>query len=449
METDWKNKKVLVIGLSISGIAAAKYLIKHGADVYITEQKKATAENIEKIKELKALGIKIEMGGHGADFAAGAALAITSPSVPLNSEIYTKLKEKGVRIISEVSLAYIQSNKPFIAITGTNGKTTTTALTSHILSSEYNAPACGNIGNPPSELIDNDIDYFVCEMSSFQIVHSNPFSSKIACWTNFTPDHITWHGCVENYFNAKAGLFKSPHTPDFAVFNGNDKKLFEFSKTCESEVFLFDKETDKNCCYIKSDSIYFKGRAKEERIIDIKDCPLEGHHNYQNIMCAVIIAKITGITNAHIKASIMSFHAPEHRLEKVREYRGITFYNDSKATNPEAAIVAINSFNGKNVVLIAGGRDKLTDLNEFCAAVNKHIKTVILIGEAAARFEQSLKNHGFSSIIKSETMENALDISVELKPDIVLLSPACASFDMFSGYEERGTVFKKYVLSKK
>ena len=166
-------------------------------------------------------------------------------------------------------------------------------------------------------------------------------------------------------------------------------------------------------------------------------------------MCGIIISKLVGISNENIKSAIMSFKAPEHRLEKVREYNGITFYNDSKATNPEAAIVAIDSFNNQDVVLIAGGRDKLTDLKEFCESVKNHIKTVILIGEATERFEENLKNNGFDNIIRKETMESAIDKSIDLRPDTVLLSPACASFDMFSGYEERGTVFKDYVLSKR
>ena len=165
-------------------------------------------------------------------------------------------------------------------------------------------------------------------------------------------------------------------------------------------------------------------------------------------MCGIIIAKLVGVSNKNIKSAIMSFKAPEHRLEKVREFDGITFYNDSKATNPEASIVAIDSFNNQNVVLIAGGRDKLTDLTAFCNSVNNHITSVILIGEATERFEKELKSNGFGNIIKEQTMESAIDKSIELKPDVVLLSPACASFDMFSGYEERGTVFKEYVLSK-
>lgn len=449
MKTDWKDKKVLILGLSVSGKAAARYLAKEGANVYITEMREEKPEDKAQIEELNALGIKIEMGGHSEEFLSNLYLAVTSPSVPLDSELYLRLKNSGVKIISEVSLAYLESDKPFIAITGTNGKTTTTSLVSHILSTEYKAPACGNIGIPPCSLLDTELDYFVCEMSSFQIVHSIPFKSKIACWTNYTPDHITWHGSVEKYFEAKAQLFIEPQTPEYAIFNAKDEKLLEFSKTCNSKVFLFDVEQEQNCSFIKDDAIYYIGEdKKKEKIIDLKDSPLVGHHNYQNIMCGIIIAKIIGVSNEHIKSAIMSFKAPEHRLEKVREFNGITFYNDSKATNPEASIVAIDSFNNKNVVLIAGGRDKLTDLTEFCNSVKSHITTVELIGEATERFDTELRKNGFDNIIIEKTLESAIDKAIELKPDVVLLSPACASFDMFKGYEERGTVFKDYVLSK-
>ena len=449
MKTDWKDKKVLILGLSVSGKAAARYLAKEGANVYITEMREEKPEDKAQIGELNALGIKIEMGGHSEEFLSNLYLAVTSPSVPLDSELYLRLKNSGVKIISEVSLAYLETEKPFIAITGTNGKTTTTSLVSHILSTEYKAPACGNIGIPPCSLLDTELDYFVCEMSSFQIVHSVPFKSKIACWTNYTPDHITWHGSVEKYFEAKAQLFIEPQTPEYAIFNAKDEKLLEFSKTCNSKVFLFDVEQEQNCSFIKDDAIYYIGEdKKKEKIIDLKDSPLVGHHNYQNIMCGIIIAKIIGVSNEHIKSAIMSFKAPEHRLEKVREFNGITFYNDSKATNPEASIVAIDSFNNKNVVLIAGGRDKLTDLTEFCNSVKSHITTVELIGEATERFDTELRKNGFDNIIIEKTLESAIDKAIELKPDVVLLSPACASFDMFKGYEERGTVFKNYVLSK-
>lgn len=446
---NWHDKKVLIMGFSVSGKSAAKYLARHGANVFITEGNEAKKEDKKEIKELNLLGIKTEFGKHSDKFIDGAYVAIISPSIPKDSELYKKVKEKNIQIISEIELAYKETGKPFIGITGTNGKTTVTALTSHILSSEYNAPACGNIGVPPTSLLDSDTDYFVCELSSFQMEHTEAFKAQIACWTNFTPDHITWHGTLENYFDAKAKLFKNPTAATFAVLNGADEKLLELSKKSGGTVFLFDKETDDNCCYIKNEGIYFKRRGKEEFIINLSECPLIGHHNYQNIMCGVTIAKIIGISNEHIQQKIRDFVVPEHRLEKVREFNGITFYNDSKATNPEASIVAINSFNNTDVTLIAGGRDKLTTLEEFCESVKQHIKTVILIGEATERFETELKKSGFDNIIKAETLEAAVDKAIELKPDNVLLSPACASFDMFKGYEERGTVFKNYVLSKK
>ncbi len=442
------DKKVLVLGLSKSGISAAKYLNKIGAEVYITEFRAEKAEDAQKIAELKELGIQVEMGGHSDEFIKDSYIAVTSPGIPPRADIMQKLKDAKVKVISEIELAYTQTQVPFIAITGTNGKTTTTALTAHILSSEYKAEPCGNYGVPPCDLLEEDIDFMVCECSSFQLEYSNAFRPQISVWTNFTPDHIDWHEGLENYFNAKAKIFKTPQAPAFSVLNAKDEKLLEFSKECGGTVFMFAGDIGENCSYVKDGIIYFKRDGKEEEIISIADCPLIGEHNYQNVMCSVIVAKLEGVPNDKIRESIISFKVPEHRLEKFAQNEKTVFYNDSKATNPEASLVAINSFNDSDVVLIAGGRDKNTDLKEFCDAINKHIKTVILIGEAAERFDENLKKNGFNNIIREDTLEKAIDKSIELNPDVVLLSPACASFDMYSGYEERGKVFKEYVLSK-
>lgn len=442
------DKKVLVLGFSKSGISAAKYLNKVGADVYITEFRAEKPEDAEVLNELKAAGINVEFGGHSDEFIKDAYIAVTSPGIPPRAEIMQKLASVHIPVISEVELASTQTQTPFIAITGTNGKTTTTALTAHILSSEYKAEPCGNYGVPPCDLLDRDIDFMVCECSSFQLEYSNSFRPQISVFTNFTPDHIDWHQGLENYFKAKAKIFKTPQAPAFSVLNAKDARLLEFAKECGGTVFLFDANIGENCSYIKDEAIYFKRDGKEDKIIDLKDCPLIGNHNYQNVMCAVIVAKLEGISDENIRKSIMSFKVPEHRLEKFAELGKTVFYNDSKATNPEASLVAINSFNNCDVVLIAGGRDKNTDLTEFCEAINKHIKTVILIGEAADRFDENLRKNGFENIIRENTMQSAIDKAIELNPDVVLLSPACASFDMFSGYEERGKVFKEYVLSK-
>ena len=443
------SEKVLILGLSKSGIAAAEYAVKKGYDTYITENKSAKEEFKEKIEELTLKGVKIETNGHSDDFIDGAKFAITSPGIPPKSEIFKKLNAKNVPIISEVEFAYNNTDIPFIAITGTNGKTTTTELVSHLLKAQYDAPCCGNIGVPPTSLISEDYDFLVCEISSYQAQMTEKFKPFISVWTNFTPDHIDWHEGLDNYFKAKAKIFLGKQAPKYAILNAKDEKLLEFSKVCKkSTVFLFDTNETDNCCYISDNDIWFRKNGVDEKIISLKDCPLVGHHNYQNIMCGIICARLCEIGADDIREKIMTFKAPEHRLEKVREMNGITFYNDSKATNPEASIVAIDSFNNVDVALILGGRDKNTDLTEMCNSINKHINTVLLIGEATQRFEENLKKNGFKNIVKEATMENAIDKAISLKPDVVLLSPACASFDMFNSYEHRGEVFKEYVLSK-
>ncbi len=448
MKRKWIDKKVLILGLSKSGCAAAKYLSKQGADCYVTEFKPLEDKNQKMYQELLLEGINVETGHHSDEFIDGAYIAITSPGIPPKSEIFQRLKEKNIPVIGEVELAYLEANAPFIAITGTNGKTTTTLLASHILNSEYNAPACGNVGVPPTSLLEQKPDFFVCEVSSFQLATAPTFRPQIACFLTFTPDHIDWHGGLENYFEAKAGLFKDYKQPMYAVFSGADEKIYEFSKQYTGDKFVYAKELQSNCCYIKNDAIFFK-RKEEEEIIKLKDISLVGEHNYQNIMCAIVIAKLIGISNEHIQERIKSFKPVEHRIEYVANVNGKTFYNDSKATNPEASFVAIKAFEGKKLTLIAGGRDKNTDLTEFCTEyINKYVNTVILIGEATQRFKENMEKNGFSNIILSNSLEEAVDTALTLDNEIVLLSPACASYDMFNSYEHRGEVFKEYVKSK-
>lgn len=443
---DLKDKKVLVLGLSKSGISAAKLAKKRGADVFLTEGK--TEVNKDRVEELESLGIHVEFGGHSDEFIKNSSFAVTSPGIPPHSEIMQKLKALNIPVISELELAYKNSDTPFIIITGTNGKTTTTALSEHILSKKFKVKACGNIGQPPCDMVDDGLDYFVCEASSFQLEMSPTLKAFVSVWTNFTPDHIDWHQGLENYFNAKAKIFRGEQTAPYSVLNAKDEKLLEFSKEVSGTVFMFGDNIGDNCCYVENDMICFKQNGVAEEIISLKDCPIIGEHNYQNIMCGIICAKLAGLDNETIKQAIIEFKAPPHRLEKILEKDGITYYNDSKATNPEASIVAINSFNNTDVALIAGGRDKNTDLTEFCESVKNHIKTVILIGEATERFEAELKKNGFDNIIREKTMQDAIDKGASLNPDVVLLSPACASFDMFTGYEQRGDIFREYVLSR-
>ncbi len=450
MKRKWFDKKVLILGFSKSGISAAKYLNDVGAECYITEYNAINEEQQNQVEELQKLGIQVEFGGHSESFIEGSYLAVTSPGIPPTSEIMQKLKKNNVEVISEIELAYLETDTPFIAITGTNGKTTTTALTSAILNEEFSdsAPFCGNIGVPPTSLLNKKLDYLVCEVSSYQIEYSPTFRPQIACYLNFTPDHINWHGSLENYYAAKAKLFATYKLPAFAVLNANDEKVCLLAENFEKEaVFYFGKEFEKNCCYIENNSIYFKKKEKE-KIVDLNEIQLVGQHNYENVMCSIITAKIIGLDNPTIKKAISEFKPMEHRCEFVKNYKNIDFYNDSKATNPESSIVAINSFQNTSVTLIAGGRDKNTDLSEFCDYIKKYINNVILIGEATQRFEENLKDSGFSNIIEVDTLENAIDKSIELNNKVVLFSPACASFDMFKNYEERGEAFKRYVTAK-
>ena len=448
MKRKWIDKNVLILGLSKSGCAAARYLSKQGADCYITESKPIDDKNEELVRELEKEGIKVETGAHSDEFINDSYIAITSPGIPPKSEIFKRVKAQNIPIISEIELAYLEAQAPFIAVTGTNGKTTTTYLISHILSSEYNAPVCGNIGIPPTSLLEDKPDFFVCEASSFQLAMSPTFRPQIGCFLTFTPDHIDWHEGLDNYFEAKISLFKDYKQPMYAVFSGVDEKIYDFAKKYTGEKFIYAKELDKNCCYIKNDTICFK-RNKEEEIIKLNEISLVGEHNYQNIMCAVVVAKLIGISNEHIKERIMSFKAVEHRIEYVADINGKSFYNDSKATNPEASFVAIKAFESKKLTLIAGGRDKNTDLTEFCKDyINKYVSTVILIGEATIRFKENMEKNGFDNIILANSLEEAVDISLTLDNEIVLLSPACASYDMFNSYEHRGEVFKEYVKSK-
>lgn len=453
MKRKWFDKKVLILGLSKSGIAAARYLNSHGADCFITEKKPLDSKDEQTVKELNDAGIQTEFGNHSEEFMQDVYLAVTSPGIPPKSELMQKLKEKNIQVISEIELAYLETGIPFIAITGTNGKTTTTELTNFIINKEFQAEKCGNIGIPPCSLLDNskDTDYFVCEVSSFQLEYSPGFRPQIAVWLTFTPDHIDWHGGLDNYFEAKASLFAADKKPGFAVFNAEDEKIFEFGKNYGGEKYFFGKEFETNCAYIKDEAIYFKNQKGEaEKIVDLKDVPLVGNHNYQNIMASLICAKIVGVKTEKITEAIKEFKAPEHRCEYVANIQGKEVYNDSKATNPEAAIVALKSFAGKTVTLIAGGTDKNTDLTEFCETVKKYVNHVVLLGLAKERFESELRKNGYDNIIMvSGSFQDGVDKAFELPDEVILLSPACSSYDMFSGYEERGRVFKEYALSKK
>ena len=447
MDNNLKNKKVLILGFSTTGIAAAKYFQSQGADVYLSEFNKKSDKDQNEIDKLLSLNIKIEFEGHSDEFINNAEFCILSPSIPFDSPIIKKLEEKNIKYFSDIEYISFDDNEKIVLITGTNGKTTTTALTSHILSKKFKAPYCGNIGISPFEYKNKNVDYYVIEASSYQLYYSNTLKPKIGIFCNLTPDHILWHKNIENYFEAKAKPFRNMSEDDFAILNYDDEYLKRLGSEIKAKVYYFslEKQNFENCIYLENNKIIFKN----EEIIDINQMQIVGPHNVQNAMCSIISAKILGLDNSTIAEALKSFKAIEHSLEFIRTIDGTDYYNDSKATNPEASIVAINSFENKKVVLIAGGRDKKTSLKDFIEAVKSKISKVVLIGEAKARFRQELSESGYLNIVNSKTLEEAIDIASLDRPDIVLLSPACASFDMFENYEKRGEAFKNYVLSKK
>lgn len=457
---DLQNKKILVLGLSTTGFAAAKFLLRAGADCYLSDSKKyeENSDEFKKAEFLRKNGAKLEFGGHTEEFMQNAEFCVLSPSIPPESEVLALLDKLNIPYFSDLELAYLlkPENTKIITITGTNGKTTTTMLVSHILDLKFFAPAAGNVGVSPLDYLcpkNNKIpDFLVIEASSYQLHYTKAFAPDMAVFCNLTPDHINWHKNIENYFYDKAKMYDRMDENRHAVLNLNDSRVKNIKTNAVLHFFALEDKYDEllktgqkaHSSYIKDGGIYYGG----ELIINTCDVPIVGNHNLQNVMCAIISAKIAGLDNNTIKKGIMSFKAPKHRCELITTRNSISYYNDSKATNPEASIVAIGAFEGKKVSLIAGGRDKNTSLDEFSKLIKEKIDKVVLIGEAAERFNNALKEAGFNNIVFADTLEDAINKAEAENPDVVLFSPACASFDMFKNYEVRGDAFRDYVLSR-
>lgn len=446
----FSDKKICILGLSKSGIAAAKHLASVGAICTISEKKSQTDDDNSVIEELSALGIKVEMGEHKKETIIKSDLIVTSPGIPPKAEVFNLAKVKAIPVLSEIDIAYLSTETPFLAITGTNGKTTTTKLLAEILQSGgKKALACGNIGLPPCDYLKEELDYFVLEISSYQIGTSQYFTPKVACYINYSPDHVSWHGSEEAYFEAKAQMFTGINAAEWAVLNANDAKVISLKDKCENNIFTFGKEDEKNCVYIEESILKFKDEnGGTQDIMDIKEVSLKGAHNLENIMCAVSMAKIVGIENEPIADVLRKFEPPEHRLEFVCEIEGKKYYNDSKATNTDAAIKSVEAFAGQSLALIAGGYDKMTPLEDFVKVAQKGANYVILLGEAADRFESAFKKAGYKNLDRAKSFTDAIDIASQKAVENIVLAPACASFDMFKNFEERGEVFKDYVRKK-
>ena len=440
---DLKGKKVLILGYSLTGKKSAEFFIKNGANVYISE----FSEQKENIDEILKMGVKVEFNGHSDEFIKDADICIISPSIKDTAPVLEKIK---CPIYSDIE--YVGCNLNYqdkmVLITGTNGKTTTTMLTSYIFSKKYDAPYTGNVGVPPlSYLKDKTPDYLITEASSYQLHYSKNLSPFVAILCNITPDHLAWHNGMDGYIKDKTDILKRMGKSSYVVLNYDDPYTKTFKDDIKANLFYFslNKIDYENTCYLDNNAIYFK----DEKIIETDEINLAGNHNYQNVMCAIIASKLANIDNQTIRNAIKEFRAPAHRLEFIEKIGKTSYYNDSKATNPEASNVAINSFPNKRVTLIAGGRDKNTPLDEFVSYIKKEIEKVVLIGEATERFKAALQNIGFNNIKEEKTLESAIDEAGVDNPDVVLFSPACASFDMFDNFEVRGECFRNYVLQKR
>ncbi len=448
MNMELKNKRVLVVGLGKSGIAAARFLKARGAQVTVSDIRPAGL-----ISELPALldaGIMVETGSHGLLTFRRQDLIVVSPGVPSNTPELTTVRAMGIPIIGEMELGAQFLQGQIIAITGSNGKTTTTTLIGEILKASGKATLVGgNIGRPVVDMVAESTpeSWSVLEVSSFQLETIQTFHPKIALVLNITPDHLDRHGSFEAYAAAKTRITENQTTDDFLILNAEDEPTKLVAAKTKAQIYWFSPRRQvKQGAFVHGESILF--RAKEggdvEPIMPVAEIPLAGAHNVENVLAAVCAARLAGVDAQTIREAVAAFHAVEHRLEFVREVSGVRWFNDSKATNVDATAKAIEAFPG-GIWLILGGKDKDSDYSTLSPLLRARVKAVITIGSAAEKIESHLA--GVVKIERAGTMERAVAwAQKEAKSgDVVLLAPACASFDQFENYEHRGRVFKQLV----
>lgn len=444
-----EGKKVLVVGLGKTGNALCEFLSDKQARVKVSERKR-TEELGGDVKFLKEKGISIEAGGHNPLSFLESDLIIPSPGVPYLPELEAA-QNNGIPVISEIELAFRFLKGKIVGITGSNGKSTTATLTYKILKEGgIDAFLAGNIGTPLISFANSSQDkyVYVTELSSFQLEYIHRFFPSVAILLNLSPDHLDWHKNLEDYYSAKKKLITSQNKEGTAILNRDDDLVWPLAEQTQASVLAFSQNNlvEKGCS-IQQNGIVLKN-DKEEELMNVSEVPLLGKHNLDNVMSSALVGALFSIPISKIKESILHFKGLEHRLEKILDINGIIFVNDSKATNVEAAIKSIHSFE-KNIILILGGRDKGGDFNKLSRPVEERVKKIILIGEARNHIQKILG--GSASMDEALTMEEAIQKGYESAKsgDVVLLAPACTSFDMFRNFEERGRIFKKGVFALK
>jgi UDP-N-acetylmuramoylalanine--D-glutamate ligase len=446
---DLKDKRVLVVGLGKSGVASALFLKSRGARVTVSDSK-PEAELRDEILLLLEHGITVETGGHGERTFRGQDLIVVSPGVPVDSPQLVQARNLGEPIIGEIELAAQFLAGSVVAITGANGKTTTTSLAGEILAAgKFPTQVGGNIGTPAISFVDQagPDTWTVLEVSSFQLETIVSFHPRIAVVLNITPDHLDRHKSFENYVNAKARIFENQGGEDFSVLNADDASAAALADRTRAQVVWFSRKKEvERGAFIRGSQIYFRDGKTEREIMPLSEVTLKGAHNQENALAGISIGMIVGCDVALVRPAVRNFKAVEHRLEFVARVAGVDYYNDSKATNVDATIKALESFPA-NIHLILGGKDKGSDYSVLSDLLRQRVKRVYTIGAAAAKIESQLR--GAAEILPARTLESAIRSASESAQagDIVLLAPACASFDQFQSYEHRGRVFKEAVHS--
>jgi UDP-N-acetylmuramoylalanine--D-glutamate ligase len=445
-----KNKRVLVVGLGKSGLAAAHFLKVRGARVTVSDARPAML--IAELSEMLEQGFMVEAGSHGLLTFRRQDLIVVSPGVPMSTPELKQVRAMGAHIIGELELGAQYLQGEVVAVTGSNGKTTTTTLIGEILKASGRPTLVGgNIGRPVTAMVDESTaeSWSVVEVSSFQLETVETFKPRIALVLNITPDHLDRHGTFEAYAALKARITEFQTAEDFLVLNGEDKHTQMIAAHTKAQIYWFSaRRPMKQGAFVYGESILFVPRegAKAEPVMPVAEIPLVGAHNVENVLAAVCAARLAGVESETIREAVRGFKAVEHRLEFVREMGGVRYYNDSKATNVDATIKAVEAFAG-GIYLILGGKDKGSDYRVLEPLLRERVKTVITIGSAAEKIERQLD--GVVKIERAETLERAVAFAhaAAVAGDTVLLAPACASFDQFENYEQRGRVFKELVAA--
>ena len=441
-----KGKRVLVIGLARTGVATALFCADRGAVVTAADTRSAD-ELGDCVSNLREAGVQLQLGGYADAILHGQELVVPSPGVSADSPLLIKAREMKITLWSEIELAYRFLRGRLIGITGSNGKTTTTTLVDHILrDAGLSTVLAGNIGTPLIAQVKetNGTTITVAELSSFQLELIETFRPNISVLLNLTPDHLDRHKTFTSYAAAKARIFENQTEEDAAIINLDDAASREIDPP-RPQVFWFSRKTNvEQGAFVKNGKIIFRRNGQEEEILNFDEIPLPGAHNLENVLAATVAARLAGAQSAQIAEAIRSFTGVEHRIEFVAKILGVSYYNDSKATNVDATLKALGAFPGR-IIVILGGKDKDSDYTQLRTALREKAILALLIGGAAEKIDKQIE--GSVATMRSGTLEDAVIFAAQAahSGDIVLLAPACASFDQFQNYEHRGRVFKELV----